>query len=51
VRWQFAGEPTFDNQIATLPLTGRGAQLRIEKTRPEDWATPRLHQTLARPIA
>ncbi|HYM58548.1 MAG TPA: alkaline phosphatase D family protein, partial [Solirubrobacteraceae bacterium] len=35
VRWEFAGEPTFDNQIATLHLTGRSAQLTIEKTRPE----------------
>jgi ABC-type cobalamin transport system ATPase subunit len=51
VRWQFAGEPTFDNQIATLQLTGRRAHLTIEKTRPEDWATPRLHQTLSRTVA
>ncbi len=51
VRWEFAGEPTFDNQIATLHLTGRGAHLTIEKTRPEDWATPQLHRTLSRTIA
>ncbi len=51
VRWEFAGEPTFDNQIATLHLTGRGAHLTIEKTRPEAWATPQLHQTLSRTIA
>jgi hypothetical protein len=51
VRWEFAGKPTFDNQIATVHLTGRGAHLTIEKTRPEDWATPRLHQTLSRTIA
>ena len=51
VRWEFAGEPTFDNQIATLHLTGRSAHLTIEKTRPEEWATPRLHQTLTRNIA
>ena len=51
VRWEFTGEPTFDNQIAILDLTGRGANLTIEKTRPEDWATPRLHQTLSRTIA
>jgi hypothetical protein len=51
VRWQFAGKPTFENQIATLQLTGRGAHLTIEKTRPEDWAAPRLHQTLSRTIA
>jgi PhoD-like phosphatase len=51
VRWKFADEPTFDNQIATLRLTGRDARLTIEKTRPEDWATPQLHQTLSRTIA
>ncbi|MGZ6693023.1 MAG: alkaline phosphatase D family protein [Solirubrobacteraceae bacterium] len=51
VRWEFTGGPTFDNQIASLDLTGRGAHLTIEKTRPEDWATPRLHQTLSRTIA
>ena len=51
VRWEFAGKPTFDNQIASLQLTGRGAHLTIEKTRPQDWSTPRLHQTLSRTIA
>jgi hypothetical protein len=51
VHWEFAGEPTFDNQVATLDLSGRDAHLTIEKTRPEDWATPQLHQTLSRTIA
>jgi hypothetical protein len=51
VRWEFVGEPTFDNQVAILDLTGRGAHLTIERTRPEDWATPRLHRTLSRTIA
>jgi hypothetical protein len=51
VRWEFTGEPTFDNQVASLLLTGRAAHLTIEKTRPEDWAAPRLHQTLSRTIA
>jgi hypothetical protein len=51
VRWEFTGEPTFDNQVASLLLTGRAAHLTIEKTRPEEWAAPRLHQTLSRTIA
>jgi len=51
VRWEFVGGPTFDNQIAILELTGRGAHLTVEKTRPEDWAAPRLHRTLSRTIA
>jgi PhoD-like phosphatase len=51
VRWEFTGKPTFDNQVAILDLTGRGAHLAIERTRAEDWATPRLHRTLSRTIA
>jgi len=51
VRWEFVGGPTFDNQVAILDLMGRGAHLTIEKTSPEDWATPRLHRTLSRTIA
>ncbi|MDQ3724266.1 MAG: alkaline phosphatase family protein [Actinomycetota bacterium] len=47
MRWAFAQEPTFDNQIARLELCGRDAQLRIEKTLPEDWRAPRLHTSLS----
>ena len=32
IRWRFAGDQTFDNQIATLDIDGRAAELRIEKT-------------------
>ncbi len=45
--WAFAAEPTFDNQVAELRLDGRDAHLRIEKTVPEDWAHPRLHESLS----
>jgi hypothetical protein len=45
------GKPTFDNQVAILDLTGRDAHLTIERTSPEDWATPRLHRTLSQTIA
>jgi hypothetical protein len=51
MRWAFAQEVTFDNQIAQLELNGRHARLRIEKTLPEDWQTPRLHSTLDLAIA
>ncbi len=44
--WTFAAEPTFDNQVAELRLDGRDAHLRIEKTEPEDWAAPKLHESL-----
>jgi len=37
MRWSFAQEPTFDNQVARLDLCGREAGLLIEKTVPEDW--------------
>ena len=45
--WAFAAEPTFDNQVAELRLDGRDAHLRIEKTEPEDWAAPKLHESLS----
>jgi len=51
MRWTFAKAPSFDNQIARLDLRGREAELRIEKTVPEDWTTPRLHQSLSLNIA
>jgi hypothetical protein len=51
MRWSFASEPTFDNQIARLDLRGREARLCIEKTLPEDWEAPRLHTSLALGIA
>jgi hypothetical protein len=51
MRWAFAHPPTFDNQIAQLELDGRDATLRIEKTLPEDWRTPRLHPTTRLQIA
>jgi hypothetical protein len=51
MRWSFAQKPTFDNQVAHLDLRGREAQLRIEKTVPQDWQAPRLHSVLSLGIA
>lgn len=51
VRWRFPEPPTFDNQIATITLQGRGARLQIEKTRAEEWQSPRLHVSLDRVIS
>jgi len=45
--WAFAAEPTFDNQVAELRLDGREAHLRIEKTEPDDWQAPKLHESLS----
>ena len=50
MQWAFAAEPTFDNQVAELLLDGRDAHLRIEKTRPEDWQAPKLHESLSMTI-
>ena len=47
MRWSFAQEPTFDNQVARLDLCGREAGLLIEKTLPEDWQAPKLHCILS----
>jgi hypothetical protein len=47
MQWTFAQAPTFDNQIARLDVRGREAWLSIEKTLPEDWRAPRLHESLA----
>ena len=51
VRWRFVAEPTFDNQVGFVELDGRNAKVAIEKTRPEDWAAPRLHLSLSHTIA
>jgi hypothetical protein len=51
MRWTFAQEPTFDNQVARLDLQGREATLLIEKTVPQDWQEPRLHCVLSLGIA
>jgi hypothetical protein len=50
IAWDFVEEPTFDNQVGLLDLHGRRAHLRIQKTRPEDWQDPQLHETLSRAI-
>lgn len=47
IRWVFAAEPTFDNQVAELRTDGRTAHLLIEKTEPEDWRAPELHESLS----
>ncbi len=50
LEWAFVEEPTFDNQVGILDIDGRHVRLRIQKTRPEDWEQPRLHETLSRAI-
>jgi hypothetical protein len=51
LRWRIAHGPWFDNQVATLELHNRQALLRIERTLPEEWAAPQLHECLVRRLA
>jgi hypothetical protein len=51
LRWRLLAPATFDNHVGTLELTGRGARMRIECTRPEEWREPQLHTTVEHEIA
>ena len=48
MRWRLAGgrKPWFDNQVGTLELHGRRAQLRVEKTVPNDHVDPQLQTVI-----
>ncbi len=47
VRWRFTQDPLFDNQICLLELSGATASLQLKRTLPEDWESPRLHDSLS----
>ncbi len=51
IRWRLTSDPTFDNQIASLQLSGREARLRIERTVRNGAAPPSLHPVLERRLA
>jgi hypothetical protein len=51
LRWRFVKRPWFDNQVATLVLRDREAHLRIERTTPDEWEHPQLHDCLDRRLA
>lgn len=46
LRWEFVQPPTFDNQIGTVEIKGRASRVKIERTEPEDWRAPKLHESL-----
>jgi hypothetical protein len=46
LRWEFVQPPTFDNQIGTVEIQGRASRVLIERTEPEDWRAPKLHESL-----
>ena len=48
IDWRLADPPIFDNQIATLDLSGRDAFMRLERTDPRDGNHPLLHLSAAR---
>ncbi|HEX8205715.1 MAG TPA: alkaline phosphatase D family protein [Solirubrobacteraceae bacterium] len=51
VRWRMTDGPFFDNQIATLELHERRATLKVERTLPDEWRDPGLHECLSRRLA
>ena len=51
IRWRLAAGPWFDNQIATLELHERRAQLKVERTVPDEWEDPKLHECFSRRLA
>jgi hypothetical protein len=46
INWKLVQKPTFDNQFATIELSGRSAKMKIEKTVPGDWRKPKIDVTL-----
>ena len=51
IRWRFSGEPSFENQIATLDLDGRTAMLRIERPVGEGDREPHFECVLERALS
>jgi hypothetical protein len=53
LRWRLVEPPTFDNQIATLRIDGRSAEIRIERTQASETAPGGavLEKTLERRLA
>lgn len=51
MRWRLLAPATFDNHVGTLELDGRGAHMRVECTRPDEWREPELHTSFERTLA
>jgi PhoD-like phosphatase len=49
--WRFVEGPYFDNQVASLTLSGRSSDLKLEKTRPGDEEEHRLETSFERRLA
>jgi PhoD-like phosphatase len=51
LRWRFLEGPFFDNQMASLTLRGRAADLKLEKTQPGEVEEHRLETTFERRVS
>jgi len=51
LRWRFTDGPYFDNQVATIHMTGRGSELILEKTIPGDSEEHSLETSFRRRLA
>jgi hypothetical protein len=51
VRWRVVQGPRFENQIATLSLRRREAELRVDRALLDDGGQPVLEPSFAHPLA
>ena len=52
IRWRLIEGPFYDNQVATLTIEGRGAELKLERTVGDpDSDRRQLHTSFERPLA
>jgi len=52
IRWRLTHDrPWFENHVSTLELHGRRANLKVEKSTPEDGQAPSLHTVLEHRLA
>ncbi|MEJ7875697.1 MAG: alkaline phosphatase family protein, partial [Solirubrobacterales bacterium] len=51
LRWRFLEGPYFDNQVATLHIDGRKAELTLEKTKPGETEEESLETSFTRRLA
>jgi hypothetical protein len=51
LRWRFSEGPFFDNQVATIHIEGRKAEIKLEKTKPGETEEESLETTYERRLA
>jgi hypothetical protein len=50
IRWRLTEGPYFDNQVASLRIDGREAEMRLDKTKPGEHHEKELERTFAHPL-